>query len=128
MLAATLAACATPTSGIDTTGMPPAMVQTVRMAETGDKAAQFRLGMTFYVGLGVERDCKQARRLFRAAATDSGGNVCVYSPPVTQGGSGRVMPVDTGPKRAGMEDAARALALTEGCTIAPRDLVSALVG
>lgn len=79
-------------------------------AQAGDKHAQLELGIAFEEGRGVPRDLGKAERLYRQAATDSGGTMWVYSPPAGPGTSGRVIPVDRGPVRQGLAEAERRLA------------------
>ncbi len=118
-----LAGCAAPSSymGIDLTTPPSAAAAShspslptatdltalplpdlARMAQGGDKHAQLELGIRFEEGRGVERDLDNAKKLYRLAASDSGGRIWVYSPPVGNGTKGRVIPVDTGAKQAGL--------------------------
>jgi hypothetical protein len=79
-------------------------------AQSGDKHAQLELGIRFEEGRGVPRDLAKAERLYRLAATDSGGTMWIYSPPVKEGASGRVIPVERGPLQPGLEEASRRLA------------------
>lgn len=78
-------------------------------AQAGDKHAQLELGIAFELGRGVPRDLKAARSLYKQAANDSGGVIWVYSPPVGSGTRGQVIPIDTGVRRAGLEEAKRRL-------------------
>jgi hypothetical protein len=78
-------------------------------AQGGSKQAQLELGIRFEEGRGVERDVSKARKLYGSAASDSGGTIWVYSPPVGNGTSGRTIPVNTGPKRSGLAEAKRRL-------------------
>jgi hypothetical protein len=80
-----------------------------RMAQSGDKNAQLELGIRFEEGIGVPVDLGKARRLYGEAATATGGTIWVYSPPVGNGTSGRVIPLDRGPRQAGLLEAARRL-------------------
>ncbi|MEO1046352.1 MAG: hypothetical protein AAFX04_12995 [Pseudomonadota bacterium] len=86
-----------------------ALPDLARAAMGGDKWAQLELGIRFEEGIGVARDVKKARSLYAKAATDSGGTIWVYSPPVGNGTRGQVIPVDTGPKRYGLAAAKRRL-------------------
>ncbi len=72
-------------------------------ASTGDKHAQLELGIRFEEGRGVERDLKKARKLYGKAASDSGGTIWVYSPPVGNS-PGRVIPLNTDPKFNGLTE------------------------
>ncbi len=76
-----------------------------RRAQAGDKYAQLELGIRYEEGDGVERNLTRAKKLYKAAASDDGGKIWVYSPPVGNGTSGRVIPVDAGPKRYGLAEA-----------------------
>jgi hypothetical protein len=87
----------------------PTVQALARRAGAGDKHAQLELGIVFEKGQGILRDLDKAERLYALAATDSGGRMWVYSPPVRDGGSGRAIPVDRGPKQPGLAEAARRL-------------------
>jgi hypothetical protein len=90
--------------------MPAEMRSLVEAARAGDKLAQLELGERFEEGRGVAVDLARARKLYAAAAADSGGRIWVYSPPVPGGGSGRAIPVERGPAQPGLAEAARRLA------------------
>ncbi|AWW75328.1 hypothetical protein CD351_12905 [Erythrobacter sp. KY5] len=106
----TVSACSGRYLGIDRASLDPAAQVWLDRAQAGDKQAQFDLGMRYVRGDGVPQDCEAARRLLRRAATRTGGTIWVYSPPVTTGGSGRVIPVDGGPVQPGLQTAEEALA------------------
>ena len=110
-----LAACSGQYLGIDHADLDPSTRILVDRAQSGDKNAQYDLSLRFALGSGIARDCGKARQLMRLAASDSGGTTWVYSPPVTKGGAGRVIPVDTGPKQAGLAKAKYALQSGIGC-------------
>jgi len=95
----------------DYTAMPLSTLAS--KAQGGDKQAQLELGIRFEEGNGVARDMDNARKLYAKAAADSGGTIWIYSPPVGNGTSGRVIPVDTGPKRTGLAEAKRRLGKAE---------------
>jgi hypothetical protein len=78
-------------------------------AQAGDKQAQLDLGIAYEEGLGVERNLHIAKSLYRKAASESGGTIWVYTPPVGNGTSGRVMPVNLGVKQGGLAEASRRL-------------------
>lgn len=106
---AALSACSGRYMGIDRAILDPSNQAWFDRAKIGDKQAQFELGMRYARGEGVERDCDIARKLLRQAATRTGGTIWVYSPPVTKGGSGRVIPIDQGPVQPGLKTAEQAL-------------------
>jgi hypothetical protein len=80
-----------------------------RSAMGGSKSAQLELGIRFEDGRGVQMDWDRAERLYRMAAVSSGGTMMIYVPPVRPGGSGRVMPVSTGPSVSGLAEARQRL-------------------
>lgn len=108
-VAAPLVACAAPSSymgiSLDSTTIDAAIQRQAWLAMSGDKQAQLDLGVRFEQGLGVERDLNKAKKLYRQAASDSGGTIWVYSPPVGNGTSGRVIPVNSGTKQGGLAEA-----------------------
>jgi len=130
---AALSACAAPTSymGIDfasaSAGVEQAEIGSLaRRAQAGDKQAQLELGIRFEErwraavrgtdgkpSRGVERDLNKARKLYAKAASNSGGTIWVYSPPVGNGTKGRTIPVNTGPKQVGLAEAKRRLERVE---------------
>ena len=87
-------------------GAANAEVQTLaQRAAAGDKWAQLELGIRFEEGRGVPVDWSRAARLYRQAAASTGGTIMVYVPPVRPGGAGRVMPISSGPRTAGLPQA-----------------------
>ena len=86
-----------------------AIQQQARHAMAGDKQAQLDVGIRFEEGAGVARDITAAKKLYRQAASDSGGTIWVYTPPVGNGTSGRVIPVQSGAKQYGLSEAGRRL-------------------
>lgn len=104
-----LGACGGRYLGLDQTSLDPSTQSLVVRSQTGDKRAQYELGLRFAAGDGVPQDCGKARKLMRQAASKSGGTLWVYSPPVTKEGSGRVIPIDSGSERAGLPKAKDAL-------------------
>jgi hypothetical protein len=103
-----LAGCSTASySGIPvaTGAADPTLQLLAHRARAGDKQAQLDLGIAFEEGRGVPVDVKRAIKLYRMAASDSGGTMWVYSPPVGNGTKGRVMPVDRGPRISGLAEA-----------------------
>ena len=116
-----LGSCASPSHymGIDLVSASTAaseqteLQQLARRAQAGDKQAQLELGARFEEGRGVPVDLDKARKLYAAAASDSGGTIWVYSPPVGNGTKGRVIPVNTGAKQVGLAEAKKLLARLE---------------
>jgi hypothetical protein len=110
---AAISACAAPTSYMGVELAPVAAASSAqaeiqslaRRAQAGDKQAQLELGIRFEEGRGVPIDLKKARKLYAKAGADSGGTIWVYSPPVGNGSSGRVIPVKAGPKQSGLAEA-----------------------
>ncbi|WP_432814189.1 hypothetical protein [Sphingorhabdus sp.] len=94
-------------------GADPAVQALAARASTGDKQAQLDLGIRFEEGAGVARDLAAAKKLYRQAASDSGGTMWVYTPPVGNGTSGRVVPAQSGPKQYGLTEAQRRLKTLE---------------
>lgn len=84
--------------------------QLASAAQGGNKEAQLELGIRFEEGRGVARDLGKAKKLYAKAASDSGGPIWVYSPAVGNGTKGRVIAVNTGPKRSGLVEAKKRLA------------------
>jgi hypothetical protein len=115
-LAATLAAplllggCAgNPYAGIPLApgAADPVLQDDVRRAMAGDKHAQLAPGIRYEEGDGVPTSYRKAKALYMLAAADSGGTLWVYSPPISKNDRGRVIPVNQGPRTAGL-DAAKA--------------------
>ncbi len=89
-----------------------------QQAQAGDKHAQVELGIRFEEGIGVTQSKSNACSLYRKAATSSGGTIWVYSPPVGNGTTGQVIPIDRGPVIAGLPEASERLEALEarsGC-------------
>lgn len=109
LAAGLLSGCAAPKSYMGVSLAPgsadPLMQDIARSARAGDKQAQLQLGIAYEEGSSVVRDTGRARKLYALAAADSGGTIWVYQPPVREGGSGRVVPVNLGPKVAGLVEA-----------------------
>lgn len=87
----------------------PELQQLANRARAGDKKAQLELGIRFEEGRGVPVNVGQARGLYRQAESDSGGTMWVYSPPVRNGATGRVVPIDKGIMQPGLIDARQRL-------------------
>jgi hypothetical protein len=120
-----LAACAAPTSymGISfVSGAAASDLQDLaRRAKAGDKQAQLDLGIAYEEGRGLSKDFERARRLYRMAATNSGGTIYVYVPPVNKGGRGTVIPVDKGPVLVGLKAAKERLARENSAPVIKAD-------
>src|ERR1044072_8936789 len=67
----------------------PELQDLAARAQGGDKQALLDLGIRFEEGKGVPVDRGRAVRLYRQAASASGGTIWVYSPPVGDGARGR---------------------------------------
>ncbi|MBP8672245.1 MAG: SEL1-like repeat protein [Sphingobium sp.] len=105
-------ACATSSyMGISLTpGASDAELQSLASrARAGDKHAQLELGSRFEEGRGVPVDRGRAKALYRQAASDSGGTMWIYMPSPGNGAKGRVVPMDRGPKRPGLDEAKKQL-------------------
>ena len=61
----------------------PSLQSLAKQARSGDKQAQFELGLRFEVGRGVSPDVRRATRLFQMAANDKGGVQMMYLPSAT---------------------------------------------
>ena len=85
----------------------PALQQLAQLARAGDKQAQLDLGKRFEGGNGVPEDKRLAVRLYRQAASDSGGVVWIYAPSPGGGAPARVIQVDKGPRQAGLLEASK---------------------
>lgn len=107
--ALSLSACSAPSSYMGVSLTPgaaePHIQSLARHAQAGDKHAQLALGIAYEEGKGVAADLKRAHKLYRAAATASGGTIYVYIPATRKGGKGGVMPVNTGPRVEGLAEA-----------------------
>jgi hypothetical protein len=110
LLSLAVGACSGRYMGLDASSLDRETALLAQRAQLGDKQAQFELGERFATGNGVPRDCEKATELTRRAATATGGTLWVYSPPVTQGGRGQVIPLDRGPVQPGLAAASNAIA------------------
>ncbi len=88
----------------------PELQTLARRAQSGDKRAQLELGIRYEEGRGVRADRQRAERLYRLAATDSGGPIAIYSPPVGPHGEGEVVTVERGSLERGLPEAEARLA------------------
>jgi len=87
----------------------PDIRELARRAQAGDKQAQLDLGIRFEEGVGVPHDKVRATRLYQMAATDSGGAIWVYSPPIRNGAKGSLIRIERKPEM-GLEEAKARLA------------------
>lgn len=115
LLSLAVGACSGRYMGLYASSLDGETAMLAQRAQLGDKQAQFELGQRFALGDGVPRDCKKAVELTRRAASATGGTLWVYSPPVTKGGRGQVIPVDQGPVQPGLAAAKASLASGAPC-------------
>jgi len=92
----------------------PDIQELTQKARSGDKQAQFTLGMRYEQGIGVGQDRQRAIDLYRLAAQSSSGTTWIYVPGVGKETLGRVMPVRSGQKADGLAAAKERLAAIEG--------------
>ena len=98
----------------------PDIQELTQKARSGDKQAQFTLGMRYEQGIGVAQDRQQAIDLYRWAAQahwaaqSHSGTTWIYVPGVGKETLGRVMPVRSGQKADGLAAAKERLAAIEG--------------
>ncbi len=83
----------------------PELQNLARRAQAGDKHAQLELGIRYEEGQDVPVDLKRAEKLYRLAASDSGGVIHVYTPPVGKNRRGRVTAINQGSRRPGLAEA-----------------------
>ena len=107
-------------------GADPAVQALASRASIGDKQAQLDLGIRFEEGSGVARDLTAAKKLYRQAATDSGGSRLLLVP----SSSGLTTSVvGMGPKIAGNAAAqARLQQLTLAQKMEQNHIQSGIVG
>lgn len=86
-------------------GRDPALSALASRAAGGDRHALLDLGIRFEEGRGVPLDWDRAADLYRSAAASSGGTMMIYVPPTRPGGTGSVMPVNSGPVIPGLPEA-----------------------
>lgn len=93
--------------GIPLTGEAgdPALRSLAQRAATGDKRAQLDLGIRYEEGRGVVPDIVKAERLYRLAASDSGGALWIYVPSVKNGQQGRVEKISDSIRQSGLQEA-----------------------
>ena len=71
----------------------PKLQELAIKAEGGDKQAQLDLGIRFFEGDGVDVDTRRACRLFRMSASDTAGQLWIYTPSPGGGAPAQVMPI-----------------------------------
>lgn len=92
----------------------PELQELARRARAGDKQAQFDLGIRFEEGNGVPRDRRQALKLYKQAAADSGGSQMTY---VANNGHVHAVPVSLGKAYPGLAAARK----KESCMVLKRE-------
>jgi hypothetical protein len=109
--AAALVGCATQPdrfAGIrfDSAAHPPEVRSLAERAAAGDKRAQLELGIRFEEGRGVPASRRRAERLYRMAASYSGGGAELeFFRPMRPGGRSHVTKVDGGRFVPGLPEA-----------------------
>ena len=83
----------------------PALRSLAQRASAGDKQAQLDLGIRYEEGRGVPADLARAESLYRLAASDDLRQKWIYTPPVGNGTSGRVIAVDRSAANPGLLEA-----------------------
>lgn len=106
-----LSACASSFQGIALKpgAADPDLQALAHRARDGEKHSLLALGIRFEEGRGVPRDLARAKRLYRLAAADS-RPAYVYSPPVSKGDKGRMIPLEIGLRQPGLAEARERLA------------------
>ena len=94
-------------------GADPAVQALAARASTGDKQAQLDLGIRFLNGQGMAPDERRACDLFRLSASDTSGQLWIYTPSPGGGAPARVLPVQNATPSAGL---VAARAWLERCT------------
>lgn len=89
--------------------MAPELRDLAQRASGGNKQAQLELGIRYEEGQGLPVDLERARKLYTMAASDNGGTMWIYSPPVRNGAKGRVVPIDRGIMQPGLIEARQRL-------------------
>ena len=84
---------------------PEDLQQLALRGRAGDKHAQLELGKRYEAGDGVPADLDRAFHLYVLAAMDSGGTTYVYLAPVGKQKYGTTMPINLGPRVAGLPEA-----------------------
>jgi len=107
-----MSACASSSfAGIPLAGgaADPELQSLARRAQAGDKHAQLELGIRYEQGLGVGIDLARAERLYRRAATATGGTRLVCIPASGRHGPASTVPL-SGRRVEGLLEAATRLA------------------
>jgi hypothetical protein len=82
----------------------PALQELARSAQAGSKQAQLELGIRYEEGRGLQLNLFRARKLYRAAASATGGRQMLHIPSAN-GGAVRSIPVSAGPRVEGLIEA-----------------------
>ena len=83
-------------------GADPAVQALAARASAGDKQAQLDLGIRFLNGQGMASDERRACDLFRLSASDTRGQLWIYTPSPGGGAPAQVLPVQTATPTAGL--------------------------
>lgn len=83
-------------------GADPAVQTLAARASIGDKQAQLDLGIRFLNGQGMAPDERRACDLFRLSASDTRGQLWIYTPSPGGGAPAHVLPVQTATPAAGL--------------------------
>jgi len=92
----------------------PVLRTLAQRAAAGDKRAQLDLGIRYEEGRGVPANLARAESLYRLAASDEPRKKWIYTPPVGNGTSGRVIAVDRPVPGPGLFEAQQRLQQLEG--------------
>ena len=79
------------------------------LADQGHRRAMFELGRRYEEGEGVSVDLSKAEQFYQKAATDIPENRTIYMPPVTLGGSGRLLVLRNANASSGLDESKRRL-------------------
>ena len=86
-------------------GADPAVQALAARASAGDKQAQLDLGIRFFQGQGMTADERRACNLFRMSASDTRGQLWIYTPSPGGGAPAQVLPVQNATPTAGLASA-----------------------
>lgn len=102
-------------------GAAPELQSLAERARAGDKQAQLALGIRLEHGDGVARDVPGAMKLYRRAATKTGGKQIIHVPAGQAGGRAASVPFDQGPESPGLPEAALRLEQLKASSATRRD-------